>query len=163
AVVVDPSFAPAAIALSELVLSLHDTAMYAGAREALRRASVVQRSPEVLLAWGRVERAADEPDSALGAFEAALEAGGPRPIELLEVARTRLAAGRQDGEGPYFEGAAADDSASVAGYREDIAAIASGPELAEFDASSGAKRVAFLTQFWSRRDREELRADGERI
>jgi GWxTD domain-containing protein len=163
ALVADSSYAPAAVALSELVLSLHDTAMYAVAREALRRASIVQHSPEFLLAWGRIERAADGPDSALAAFESALQSGGPRSLELLELARTRLAMGRLDGERPYFEGAASDDSASVAGYREDLAPIASDAELAEFDASRGVRRVAFLTQFWARRDREELRADGERI
>ena len=65
---------------ADLVLSLHDTVMYARARDALRRASSVQRSPDVLLAWGRMERAADEPDSALAAFEAALRSGGPRSL-----------------------------------------------------------------------------------
>jgi GWxTD domain-containing protein len=163
ALVADSSYAPAAVALSDLVLSLHDTAMYAGARDALRRASVAQRSPDVLLAWGRMERAADEPDSALAAFDAALESGGSHPLELLELARTKLALGRTDGEGPYFEGAAANDSMSVAAYREDLVPIASDSELAEFDGSQGPKRVAFLTRFWSGRDREELRADGERL
>src|SRR5262249_12244124 len=56
ALLADSSFTRAAVALSDLVLSLHDTAMYAGARDALRRASVAQRSPEVLVAWGRMER-----------------------------------------------------------------------------------------------------------
>ncbi len=163
AILADPTFAPAAVALSELTLSLHDTAMYADARDALRRAGAVQRSVSVLLAWGRMERAADEPDSALAAFEAALGAGGPRPIELLEVARTRLAMGRLDGEPPYFEGAAADDTASVQAYRADLVPIASDSELAEFDRSRGAARADFLARFWSRRDREELRTDGERI
>ena len=112
---------------------------------------------------GGMERAADEPDSALAAFEAALRSGGPRSLELLELARTRFAMGRNDGESPYFEGAAADDSVTVAAYRADLTPIASDSELAEFDASSGSNRVEFLTRFWSGRDREELRGDGERI
>ena len=159
----DSNYAPAALALRDLALSLHDTAMYSSARAALRRAARVQRSPDVLMAWGRMERAADHPDSALAAFESALETSGPKSLELLEVARTRLAMGRDDGEGLYFEGAAVDDSVSVAAYREDLAPIASDSELAEFDASAGADRAAFLTRFWSERDREDLRGDGERI
>lgn len=163
ALMADSSYAPAAVALADLVLSLHDTAMYGRARDALRRASPAQRSPDVLLARGRMERAADEPDSALATFELALQSGGHRSLELLELARTRFAMGRNDGERPYFEGAAGDDSVTVAAYRADLTPIASDSELAEFDASTGSKRVEFLTRFWSGRDRAELRADGERI
>ena len=163
ALLADSSYAPAAFALTDLVLSLHDTAMYAGARGAVRRASVAVHSPELLVALGRLERAAGEPDSAIAAFEAALASGGPRSLELLELARTRLAIGRDDGEAPYFEAAAADDSVTVAAYREDLLPIATESELAEFDSSHGAGRAAFLERFWSRRDREELRGGGERI
>jgi GWxTD domain-containing protein len=163
ALMADAAYAPAAVSLSELVISLHDTAMYAGAREMLRRASAVNRSPDVLMAWGRIERAADEPDSAVAAFEAALPVSRSRPLALLELARTRMAMGRNDGQAPYFEGAFADDSVSVAAYRDDLMPIASDAELAEFDASAGPGRVAFLREFWSTRDREELRPSGERI
>jgi GWxTD domain-containing protein len=163
ALLADPGFAPAALALSELTLCLHDTAMYGGAVDALRHAAMVQRSPEVLMAWGRIERAAGQPESALVAFEASLAAGGRRPLGLLEVGRTRLAMGHADGEAPYYEGASVDDSAAVAGYRKDLTPIASGSDLAEFDATQGAARADFLAQFWARRDREELRQDGERI
>ena len=50
------------------------------------------------------------------------------PIEslgLLEVARTMFLLGRFDGVAPYFEGAASDDSVTVAGYRGDLVTIAS--------------------------------------
>ena len=163
ALLADPGFAPAALALSELTLSLHDTAMYGAAADALRHAANEQRSPAVLMAWGRLERAAGRPDSALRAFEAALAAGGRRPLELLEVGRTRLAMGLPDGDAPYYEGATADDSVAVAGYRDDLTPIASESELAEFDAARGAARADFLARFWARRDREELRRDGERV
>lgn len=163
ALLADPGFEPAALALSELTLSLNDTALYGGAVEALRRAAAVERSPAVLTAWGRVERAAGQPDSALVAFEAALAAGDRRPMGLLEVGRTRLGMGHSGGEAPYYEGAAADDSAAVAGYRDDLVPIASDSDLAEFDAAQGAARADFLGRFWARRDREELRRDGERI
>ena len=35
--------------------------------------------------------------------------------------------------------------------------------LREFDQPAGARRVAYLRQFWTDRDRAELRADGERL
>jgi GWxTD domain-containing protein len=159
----DLSFGEAAQALSGLTLALRDTSRYADARDVLRRAAAAGRSPDVLLAWGRLERAADAPDSALGAFEAALAAGVVRSLGLLELARTRLAMGRSDGEGPYFEGAENDDPASVEGYRDDLAPIATAADLAAFDAARGRARAEFLRGFWSRRDREELRSDGERL
>ncbi|MEO7984921.1 MAG: GWxTD domain-containing protein [Gemmatimonadales bacterium] len=159
----DPGYARAAIALGGLVLSLHDTALYAGALNALRRAGRAGRSPDVLLALGRVERAAGESDSAIAAFEAARAARGPGALELLEIARTRLASGQPEGPSAYFEGASADDSAAVAEYRADLTPIATESELAEFDASLGAARADFLRHFWLERDRAELRGEGERL
>ena len=163
AIAADPGYAPAALALSDLVLALHDTALYAGARDALRRAGRVQRSPGVLLAWGRMERAAGESDSSLVAFEAARDAGDTTTMALLEIARTQLAAGQERGETPYYDGALTDDSSVVAEYRADLSPIASDSELAAFDASRGGGRAAVLRSFWTERDREELRGDGERI
>jgi GWxTD domain-containing protein len=163
AIAADPAFTPAALSLGELTLSLHDTALYAGARDALRRAATARRSPEVLLVWGRMERASGLSDSAVVAFEGAVMAGGPRSLGLLEIARTRLAMGQLTGEPPYYDGAVDDDSVSVDAYRADLEPIASDSELAVFDASHGPARADFLTRFWSRRDRDELRADGERL
>ncbi|MGH7499308.1 MAG: GWxTD domain-containing protein [Gemmatimonadales bacterium] len=163
ALTADPSYVPAALALSDLVLALHDTALYAGARDALRRAGRTRPSPDVLLAWGRLERAAGESDSALVAFQAARDAGDTSAIDLLEIARTRLAGRQGGGETPYYEAAAADDSAVVSEYRSDLAPIASDSELAAFDVSRGSGRAGFLRNFWAERDQEELRGEGERI
>lgn len=160
----DAGFAPAAVALAKLVLSLHDTALYSGARDALRRAGQARQSPDVMLALGRVERAAGETDSAIAAFEVARGAGGgPGALELLEIARTRLAAGRGSGEAAYFAGASDDDSTAVAEYRSDIAPIATEAELAEFDPAHGMARTDFLKHFWAVRDQTELRGEGERL
>ena len=63
----------------DLALDLRDTALYAGARDALRQAEhgAGHARRGVLLAWGRLERAADEPDAAVAAF-ASGRAGGRR-------------------------------------------------------------------------------------
>ena len=159
----DPSFAPAAVALTALTLELRDTSLLASAVAALRRAAAVQSpAPDVFLAWGRLERAAGA-DSARVAFERYLTAGGSRAVGLLELARTRLAAGEAGAEGSYYEGAALEDSVALAGYHADLAAVATDAELAGFDRSRGAARAELLRRFWTDRDRIEMRSEGERL
>jgi len=162
----DPQYVPAALALAELALGLRDTALYGRARDALRRTAAAIPSPpaDLLVARGRLERATDQSDSALASFERAAAAGGSDGgLARLEWARTSLALGSSGGEHPYFEGAASDDSATVAGYRADLTPIAAASDLAVFDAAGGADRARWLARFWADRDRAELRADGERL
>jgi GWxTD domain-containing protein len=117
----------------------------------------------VLLARGRVEREVGDGDSALAALHGFLTSGSNRALGLLEVARTRFLLGRYDGLQPYYDGAALDDSVAVAAYRADLASVASDSVLNEFDRVQGARRAAYLRQFWGERDRIELRAEGERL
>jgi GWxTD domain-containing protein len=119
--------------------------------------------PDLVLAWGRLERAAGSLDSAQVAFERYLVGGGRRSLALLELARTRLALGRADGEPTYYEGAALDDPATTIGYRADLALIAPDSILGEFDRLQGQSRAAFLHRFWTDRDHLELRREGERL
>lgn len=161
----DPAYVPAALALASLTLGLRDTTRFPPAREALRRAVAASEQPsaDLLLAWGRVERAAGDPVSADAAFERYIAAGGERALGLLERARTGLAAGLAPAESLYFAGAASDDSGAVAGYRADLEPIVGDSELALFDRLRGAGRAAYLRRFWTDRDRYEMRADGERL
>ncbi len=165
AVAADPAFTPSAVHLEVLTSALRDTALIQPARDALRRAiaALADPPPELLLAWARLERAAGEPDSALAGFSRYLSAGGSRALGLLETARTQLAIGRREGDSTYFEGAAMDDSLAIAGYRADLAPIATDSELAALDQLRGAGRAEFLNRFWSDRDHFELRRPGERI
>jgi GWxTD domain-containing protein len=160
----DPAFVPAAVELAELTLGLQDTSLMQPAVTALRGAAAMPDArPAVLLAAGRVERAAGHLDSASVAFERFLLAGGSRARGLLELARTRLAQGRPDGQSAYYEGAALDDHAAVAGYRADLAMIAADFELARLDHAHGPARAELLRRFWTDRDRLEMREPGERI
>jgi GWxTD domain-containing protein len=160
----DPTFVPAAVELADLTLGLRDTSLMRPAVTALRRAAAVSGArPEVLLAAGRVERAAGHLDSAGVAFERFLAGGGSRALGLLELARSRLAEGREDAQRAYYEGAAFDDPAAIAGYRADLAMIAADFELARFDHAHGRDRAELLRRFWTARDRLEMRAPGERI
>jgi len=161
----DVTYIPAALALARIELSLLDTARLAVARDALRRVAgaVAPGSPELLLALGRVERAAGNLDSAAVAFERYLLIGPNRPLGLLELARTRLALGRTDGEAPYYEGASLDDPEATAGYRTDLQLLAADSVMWEFDRLKGQARAAYLHRFWTDRDHIELRAEGERL
>ena len=163
ALAADPAYAPAAIRLAALTLELRDTALLPASRDALRRAARGARSPEVLLAWGRIERAAGDADSAVAAFGRIAGAAPASALAGLELARTLLALGRLQGESTYFAGAGTDEPESVAGYRSDLLPIATEAELDAFDRSAGTGRAAFLRRFWLDRDAAELRAPGERL
>jgi GWxTD domain-containing protein len=165
ALAADPGFTPAAVHLEAVTSALRDTALVGPARDAVRRAVASLRSapPDLLLAWGRLERAAGDADSALAAFRRYLASGGRRALGLLEMARTQLAKAGPESDSAYYAGAAIEDSLTVAGYRTDLAPIASDSELTEFDRVHGDARVAFLHRFWSDRDQFELRRPGERI
>jgi len=162
---VDPSFVRGLVDLANTALRQRVNIKLGVALEALRRAGKTnaRNDPEVLLARGRVEREVGDGDSALVAFQGYLQYGPDRGLGLLEVARTYFLLGRFDGNAPYYEGAASDDSATVAGYRADLATIASPGDLVEFDRQRGAARAAYLKRFWTSRDRTELRAEGERL
>jgi GWxTD domain-containing protein len=163
----DPRYLPAALGLADLALGLRDTALYVPARDALRRAEQAQAAAPVglRLARGRLERATDQPDSALAVFARAAAGAdsGAGGMARLEWARTALAEGSVEGDRLYFAEAATGDSAVVAGYRSDLAPIAADSDLARFDALHGAERAAWLERFWRDRDRAALRKDGERL
>jgi GWxTD domain-containing protein len=162
---VDPSFDQGLVDLANTALRQRVNIKLSVALDALRRSASTESAshPEVLLARGRVEREVGDGDSALVAFQRYLRSDTNRGLGLLEVARTLFLLGRFDGVAPYFRGAAFDDSVTVAGYRADLATIASDSVLNEFDHTRGRKRSEYLKRFWSERDRIELRADGERL
>ena len=64
---------------------------------------------------------------------------------------------------PITRAPRSDDSATVAAYRADLATIASDSVLREFDHRTGRNGPPTCKDFWTTRDRAELRADGERL
>ena len=161
----DVRFVPAALALAQVELSMLDTARLAVARDVLRRVAeaAAPGPPELMLAWGRLERAAGSLDSSAAAFERYLLTGPNRALGLLELARTCLALGHPGGEAPYYEGAALDDPEATMGYRADLELLAADSVMREFDQLKGQARAAYLHRFWTDRDHAELRAEGERL
>jgi GWxTD domain-containing protein len=156
-------YAPAALALARLMLDLRDTSLMERSLPVLRRAAGRdQATPDVILAWGRVERAAGHPEAAVDAFTRYLANGGAHALGLLELARTQLALGQAEGERAYYAGATLADAEVAEEYLADIALIRDSA-LSELDTLTGARLAEALRRFWTDRDRIELRADGERL
>ncbi len=162
---VDPSFVRGLVELANTALRQRVNIKLGVALDALRRAASTPASddPQVLLARGRVEREVGDGDSALAAFQGYLAHPTNRSLGQLEIARTLFLVGRFDGAAPYYEGAASDDSAGVAGYRVDLATIATDSVMREFDQTHGPQRAAYLKRFWTQRDQSDLRSEGERL
>jgi GWxTD domain-containing protein len=161
----DPSFVLGLVDLAATALRQRVNIKTALAREALRQAAATSAAanPEVLLFRGRVEREVGDIDSALVAFQGYLAGGGNPGLGKLELARTQLLNGSLGGQKAYYDGAASDDSISVAEYRSDLAVVTNDSALAEFDQARGERRAMFLRRFWGQRDRAALLADGERL
>lgn len=161
----EPGFSPALTELARVALTQRFNASLQQALVALRVAAGSPAGNElpVLLARGRIERLVGSPDSALVAFRAYAAGGGDAALALLEEARTLFVLDSLSGQAPYYAGAALDDSVAVSGYRDDLVPIATGAELQLLDAASGAERAQVLRDFWSQRDRQDLRVDGERL
>src|SRR6476646_7167260 len=162
---VDPAFVRGLVDLANTALRQRVNIKLGVALEALRRAAKTPAGsdPEVLLARGRVEREVGDADSALASFTSYLDSGANRSLGLLELARTQCLLGSFEGVDSYYEGAASDDSVTVAAYRADLATIASDSVLGEFDHQRGTYRSAYLKRFWSTRDLLDLRSNGERL
>ncbi|HJR15690.1 MAG TPA: GWxTD domain-containing protein [Gemmatimonadales bacterium] len=159
-----PGYTPAALALARLTLALRDTARLARAVPSLERAAAgVSASPELLLAWGRVARAAGNPQAALEAFERYVSLGENRALGLLELSRTALALGHPAGEKAYFEGASLGGVEVASEYVADIAPFLGDSAISELETLSGEQLAEGLRRFWTDRDRVELRAEGERL
>lgn len=135
-------------------------------RRALTRLASSGRGAQdasLLVAAGRVERLVGDSTVAVDWFERAALLPGGRGVGLLERARTQLTAGDRRGIQAYFDGAAETDSASIEGYRLDLALVAEPDDLVRFDRLPGGERSRFLWEFWTSRDRAELRQNGERL
>ena len=162
---VDPSFVTGLVELANTSLRQRVNIRLAVALDALRRASATPagKHPDVLLARGRVERAAGNADSALAAMQAYSATVSAAPLARFELGRTRLWHGDPAGRDDYFAGAETEDAGTVTLYRADLQPVASESDLGEFDAQRGTYRKQWLQRFWGERDARDLRSPGERL
>ena len=103
------------------------------------------------------------PHVADSAFSAYRLAGGGSDRAALELARIRLALGRDDGDSLYYTAAGSNDSSVIRGLRTDLALVADSADLASYDALAPAARPAWLHAFWEERDLESLKPRGTRV
>ncbi|MEO8201977.1 MAG: hypothetical protein ABI679_15705, partial [Gemmatimonadota bacterium] len=162
---VDSAFVPG---LTALVSVVSRQRLNADPRETLaivRRAAktAAGQSPEFIFARASLERDMGYSDSAAAAYRHYLERGGNQALGRFELARTLLAMGDPEGQSLYYESAETDDSTIAATLRHDFSLIAGDSGLAMFDSTSGTARSAYLFRFWTRRDRAEMRKNGERL
>lgn len=163
---VDPSFVRGLLELGNTALEQRMNIKLDAALLAFRRAAATSggHNAEVLLVRGRVERLVGDPDSALAAFREYTRAPGvDTALGLLEEARTLFLLGSLDGERPYYEAAATDDSAAVDGIRRDIVPLVGDTALGGLDSAHGKARADWLRRFWGERDVADLRSPGERV
>ncbi len=165
AIAADSTNTAAGHALFEAALELRDTAEFRNtALPALRQIALAGAADTgVLLALARAERLMGDSMAAIAAARSYLARGGSRGAGLRELAWSGFIGGAADADSAYFAGAALDDSAAVAGYREDLAFIAEDSVLAAFDRTHGAERAAWLRTFWQDKGRQALRAPEERL
>ncbi|MGB7211210.1 MAG: hypothetical protein WBC97_01160 [Gemmatimonadales bacterium] len=163
---VDPSFVRGLLELGNTALEQRMNVKLDAALLAFRRAAATSggHNTQVLLVRGRVERLVGDPDSALMAFREYTKAdGADTALGLLEEGRTLFLLGSLDGERPYYEAAATDDSAAVSGIRRDIVPLVGDTALAGLDSVHGKERANWLRRFWGVRDVADLRSPGERV
>ena len=162
---VDSTFTLGLVQLTDEALHYGMPAHLTTALDAMREASssAAGRQPDVLLLRGRIEREVGDVDSAIAAFQALLDRNRFNSLALLEMARTKLAAGRLGGADQWYLGLALADSAVAALYHLDLKLVMSDSALRTFDAARGQGRVTVAHKFWDSRDPEAVNASAERL
>ena len=162
---VDSAFVPGLTALVSIVSRQRLNADPEDALVIVRRAAKTQagQAPEFLLARANLERDLGYADSAAAAYRRYLERGGNQVVGRFELMRTLLSMGELNAQREYYALARLDDSMVTAGLRRDFALIAGDSGVARFDSVGLAGRETFLRRFWTRRDRADMRRDGERL
>ncbi len=165
AIAADSTNTAAGRALYDAAVAVRDTAaLKIRALPALRQlAAIGSADTGALLALGRVERLMGDSAASLAAVRGYLARGGARGLGFRELAWSRFVAGEPGGDSAYFAGAAMEDSAGVAAYREDLALIADSAELGALDRLRGEPRAVWLRGFWTERARLSLRSCEERL
>jgi tetratricopeptide (TPR) repeat protein len=162
---VDSAFVPGLTALVSVVARQRLNADPEDALVIVRRAARTEAGqvPEFILARANLERDLGYADSAAAAYRHYLEKGGNQIVGRFELMRTLLSMGQLNAQREYYDLARLDDSMVTAGLRRDFALIAGDSGIKGFDSVGVAGRETFLKRFWTRRDRTDMRRDGERL
>jgi GWxTD domain-containing protein len=162
---VDPGFVAGLSELTNTALKQRVNARADVALAALRRASRTSAaaSPEVLLARGRIERAAGSIDSSAAALTRLLARDSSNTMARYELARTRFLQDDGGAQALWYRALSGADSATLVLLREDLAAVMPDTTLERFDRLRGTPRVQMVREFWESRDDDELQPRGGRV
>jgi len=163
--IVDSSFIYGVFELGNNALHLGISSHLTGALSALREVakSPVGRDSAVLMLRGRVEREVGDVDSSIAAFQSLLDRNRFNATALLEVARSKLAAGRISGVDEWYLGLSLANGETAAMYHRDLSLVMSDSALQLFDAAFGETRVAVARRFWDTRDPDAFNGSAERL
>lgn len=162
---VDPGFVEGVVELANTALQQRVNIRTEVALAALRRTgrTAAAAHPEVLLARGRIERAAGSVDSAIVALRALHARDRERALSRYELGRTLLLQDDPDGAELWYAGLAASDGDVLARYRRDLDYLLPPDRLDSIMKAAPAERVAALREEWLSRDLKELRPEGARL
>ena len=162
----DPTYVPAATALGHVVLEDHFAPQLLLALRQLRPVlDSTQRDPDPFLVLGRLAFRLDSFATAHAGFQGYLARGGDSAIGQFEDSRALFALHRPEvAESEYYAGAGISSRRTDSVYRADLAWIADTGELRTYDTlTTAGSRVAWLHQFWDRRDDAASQRRGARL
>ncbi len=126
--------------------------------------SAGEQNLDALLVLARDARTHGAYPAAFARLDAYARAGGDHAVASLERARTLAATGDLGSAATtYLEGTHGLSPAGRAAYRLDLEWVARRAELAHFDSLAVESVPDYIARFWTLRDAQELRADGERL
>lgn len=163
--IVDSTFIAGVFELGDDALRLGMSAHLASALSALREvaSAPVGRDSTVMMLRGRIEREVGDVDSAIAAFQSLLNRNRFNATALLELARTKLAAGRISGVEQWYLGLSLANTETASMYHRDLSLVMSDSALRIFDAARGESRVAVARRFWDTRDPDAFNGTSERL
>ncbi len=119
---------------------------------------------DALLVLARDARTRGNHSAALARLDAYARAGGDHAVASLERARTIAATGDlRLAASTYLDGTHGVSPDGRAAYRLDLEWVARPAELAHLDSLPPETVPDYIARFWSLRDAQELREDGERL
>jgi hypothetical protein len=162
---VDSTFVPGLTAMIDIVSRQRLNADPDGVLQVIRRAAATEAGQHLdfIFARANLERDMGFADSAAAAYQRYLNQGGDQTRGRFELTRTRLAMGELEAQNEYYSLAGSGDSVVAGGFRRDFSLIAGDSGLAAYDSAGVSGRERFLRRFWTRRDRADMRKEGERL
>jgi hypothetical protein len=162
----EPTFEPAITWLTEALSAEGDREQPGAILELLQYVadSTGNNDPEIQLILARADRLKGNAAQSVHRIDAYVREGGDSGVGGLEIARSFAWMGElESGATEYLAGAQVRTVEARATYRLDLSWVATPPELARYDSLPADSVGAWIGHFWSKRDVQELRPDGNRL